>query len=171
MSCTLFRGALAAILVSLAAPATLAVAETGGHAPAAEAHAGDLVLSEGFSRATRPGAPVGGGFLTITNDSDTDDRLVAAASDAAGVMQIHEMAMEGGKMRMRELAGGLAIPAHQTVVLKPGGYHIMFMELKHPLVEGDTVDVTLTFEKAGTVTVPLAILAPDATAFEAGHGH
>lgn len=154
---------LCATLVSAAVPAL-----SHEHAAApAEVKTDALVITEGFTRATRPGAPVGGGFMTIANTSSVDDRLVAASSAVAGVMQIHEMAMADGMMKMRELPDGLPIPAGQTVTLKPGGYHVMFMDLKEPLVEGATVEVTLTFEKAGTVVVPLAVLAPNAD--KAGH--
>jgi len=131
---------------------------------------GNLTLTGPFARATLPNAPVAGGFLTIANRGHQDDRLVAAASPAAGYMEVHEMAMEGDVMRMRELAGGLPIPAGATVELKPGGFHVMFMDLKQPLVEGATVEVTLTFEKAGSVTVPLAIRARNAEA-AGGHDH
>jgi copper(I)-binding protein/uncharacterized protein YcnI len=129
--------------------------------------AGDLEIAGGFSRATLPNAPVGGGFMTITNTGSEDDRLVGAASSAAGHLEVHEMAMEGDVMKMRELADGLPVPAGATVELKPGGYHIMFMDLKAPLVEGETVSVTLTFEKAGEVEVPLTIGKMNA----AGHDH
>ncbi|MBY5973429.1 copper chaperone PCu(A)C [Ferrimonas balearica] len=131
--------------------------------------AGPLKLSGGFSRATLPNAPVGGGFLTITNTGDNDDRLVGAESPLAGHMEVHEMAMEGDVMRMRELADGLVIPAGETVELKPGGYHLMLMDLQAPLVEGETATITLIFENAGRVEVPLAIGAPNARG-PAGHG-
>lgn len=132
---------------------------------------GDLTLEGGFARATPPGAPVGGGFLTIVNGGDEDDRLVSASSPAAGRVEIHEMAMEGEVMRMRELPGGLPVPAGERVELKPGGYHLMFMELKKPLVEGETVPVTLVFEKAGEVLVSLPV-GPMKGGKGAGHaGH
>ncbi|MDF3854118.1 DUF1775 domain-containing protein [Paracoccus pantotrophus] len=147
-----------------------------GHGPDAQAAAaggpvvlGDLALSGGFSRATPPGAPVAGGFLTIANGGD-EDRLVAAHADFAGRTEIHEMAMEGEVMRMRELPDGLAIPAGATVELKPGGYHLMFMELKQPLVEGEMVNVTLSFEKAGEVSLPLAV-GPRNAGAQKGGGH
>lgn len=135
-----------------------------GHAAAAAAPAaqaapitlGDLTLSGPFTRATPPGAPVAGGFLTVAN-AGADDRLVAARVDFAGRAEIHEMAMEGDVMKMRQLSDGLAIPAGATVELKPGGYHLMFMDLKQPLVEGETVKVTLQFEKAGEVEVPMTV--------------
>lgn len=118
---------------------------------------GDLTITEPAARATPPNAPVGGGFLTVTNTGQIDDRLVGAASEAAGHMEVHEMVMQGDVMKMRELAEGLPIPAGATVELRPGGYHLMFMALKHPLVEGETVDVVLTFEQAGEVPVTLEI--------------
>lgn len=165
-----------ALAGALAAPALAQGLEE--HAKTVEAavadhaglRAGDLVLMEAFSRATRPGAPVAGGFLAIANTGNEADRLVAASSSAAGHMEIHEMAMADGVMKMRALPEGLTIPAGETVTLKPGGHHLMFMELKQPLAEGGTVEVTLTFEKAGAVTLPLAILGPDAKRFEAAPG-
>ena len=132
---------------------------------------GPLQLNGPFTRATLPNAPVAGGFLTIVNTGTEDDRLVSAASDIAKETQIHEMAMEGDVMKMRPLADGLALPAGGTVVLAPGGYHIMFMGLNRALVEGETVPVTLTYEKAGEVTIDLHVEAPaaDAPAGHAGH--
>jgi len=118
---------------------------------------GDLTISGGFARATLPNAPVGGGFFSIANAGGSDDRLVSVTSPAAEQVQIHEMKMDGDVMKMAELPGGLAIPAGQTVTLAPGGLHLMFMKLKVPFVEGESVPVTLTFEKAGTVEVQLAV--------------
>jgi copper(I)-binding protein len=137
-----------------------------------DSHAlGDLTLSAPFARASLPNAPVAGGYVTVVNNGATDDRLVAAASDVAGRMEVHEMAMDGDVMKMRELADGLPIPAGETVVLKPGGYHIMFMKLNQPLEEGQTVEVTLTFEKAGEVSLPFPVHARDATGGDMGHSH
>lgn len=123
---------------------------------------GDLEITGGFSRATLPNAPVGAGYLTITNKGTSDDRLVSASSAVAGMTQIHEMKMEGDVMKMAELPDGLVIPAGGSVALAPGGFHIMFMDLKQQLAEGSTVVVTLTFETAGTVDVELAVGAPNA---------
>ena len=135
-------------------------------------HLGAINISLPFTRATLPNAPVGGGFLTIENEGPEADRLVSATSAVAGDTQIHEMAMEGEVMKMRELPDGLEIPAGETVVLAPGGFHIMFMGLKQPFVEGETVAVTLTFEKAGSVEVLLPVEAAAADAPTAmGHAH
>jgi copper(I)-binding protein len=118
---------------------------------------GALEISGAFSRATLPNAPVGAGYLTITNTGTADDTLVSATSPVAGVTQIHEMKMEGDVMKMNEVEGGLVIPAGQSVTLEPGGFHIMFMELKQAFVEGSMVPVTLTFANAGTVEVELMV--------------
>ncbi|WP_010138382.1 DUF1775 domain-containing protein [Oceanicola sp. S124] len=131
---------------------------------------GALTLSGAYSRATLPNAPVGGGFLSITNTGSSDDRLIGVETAVAGHSEVHEMAMEGDVMKMRALTEGLVIPAGETVELKPGGLHLMFMKLNTPLVEGETVDVTLTFEHAGSVTLPLAIGAPNAKAAQ-DHAH
>lgn len=160
---------------------TLVAAEGGhghghGHGHDAAAMAEDGVVTVGaleitgpFTRATLPNQPVAGGFLTVTNTGDSDDRLVAASSDAAGRMEIHEMAMEGDVMRMRELRDGLPIAAGETVSLKPGGYHIMFMDLKGPLEEGTSAEITLSFETAGDVTLDFPVVARGADG--AGHGN
>ncbi len=138
--------------------ATLCLALVSAPALAGEAYTlGDLSISMPTARATLPNAPVGGGFVTITNSGAADDRLVAASSSVAGHVEIHEMAMVNDIMKMRELEDGLAIPAGETVVLMPGGYHLMFMELKQPLVEGEDFAVTLVFENAGEIEVTMAV--------------
>ena len=118
---------------------------------------GTLEISGGFTRATLPNAPVGAGYITITNKGTADDTLVSATSPVAGVTQIHEMKMEGDVMKMNELPDGLVIPAGQSVTLAPGGLHIMFMDLKEPLVEGSMVPVTLTFAAGGTIEIQLVV--------------
>jgi copper(I)-binding protein len=123
---------------------------------------GALEISGAFSRATLPNAPVGAGYLTILNTGEQDDRLVSATSPVAGVVQLHEMKMEGDVMKMAELPDGIPVPAGSTVTLQPGGLHIMLMDLNQPLVEGSDVPVTLTFEKAGTIEVQLAVGAMNA---------
>lgn len=137
-----------------------------------EVQLGDLTLSGAFSRATLPNAPVAGGFLNIANNGAEDDRLVAVRAGAiTDRAEVHEMSMEGDVMKMRQLPEGLPLPAGAAVELKPGGYHIMFLELKAPLVEGETVDVTLVFEKAGEVELPFAIGPRNARKMDdTGHG-
>jgi copper(I)-binding protein len=118
---------------------------------------GDIVVSGAYARATLPNAPVGGGFFTITNKGNADDTLVSASSPAAGSVQLHDMEMEGGVMRMRPLADGITIPAGKTVALAPNGLHLMFTQLKQRFEKGKSVVVTLTFAKAGTLTVELPV--------------
>ena len=120
---------------------------------------GLISIEKPFSRATPGGSKIGAGYMTITNKGTATDRLVSASSPAAGKVEIHEMTMQGGVMKMRELAGGLPIEAGKTISLAPGGYHLMLMQLKAPLKKGDKVPVTLTFEKAGKVDVTLDVLA------------
>ncbi|MGY5774767.1 copper chaperone PCu(A)C [Rhizobium sp. LEGMi135b] len=118
---------------------------------------GNLTIAAPYVRAMVPGAPVGGGYVTITNTGDTDDRLIAASSPRAETVQIHEMRMDKDIMVMRELADGLPIPAGKTVELKPGGYHVMFMRVAEPFLQGQTVKTKLTFEKAGSVEVDFPV--------------
>ncbi|SEO23909.1 hypothetical protein SAMN02990966_01317 [Rhodospirillales bacterium URHD0017] len=120
---------------------------------------GSLEISQPWTRATPPTAKTGGGFVTITNKGATPDRLIAVRSTASDKAEIHEMKMDGNVMRMRELDKGLEIPPGATVELKPGGLHIMFMELKAPFAKDAKVPVTLVFEKAGSIDVELAVQA------------
>jgi periplasmic copper chaperone A len=128
---------------------------------------GSLEISTPWTRATPPSARTGGGFMTITNKGTTADRLVSARSNASDKVEIHEMRMDGNVMRMRELSKGLEIPPGATVMLKPGSYHIMFMELKAPIAKDAKVPLTLVFEKAGSIDVQLTAEAMGAMP----HGH
>lgn len=129
---------------------------------------GDLTLSNPYSRATPPKAPVAGGFLTITN-AGGDDRLVSVSAEAISDHgEIHDMEMAGDVMKMRHLPDGLPIPAGATVELVPGGLHLMFMGLKQPLVAGDQIKVRLVFERAGEVELPMTVIARDGA--DAKHG-
>ena len=118
---------------------------------------GTLEIAHPWVRATPPTAKAGGGFLVVTNKGTTADRLVSATSGASQKVEIHEMKMDGTVMRMRELESGLEIPPGASVTLKPGSYHIMFMDLKAPFTKGNKVPVTLVFEKAGKVDVQFAV--------------
>ncbi|MGB8400703.1 copper chaperone PCu(A)C [Bradyrhizobium sp.] len=126
-------------------------------ARAGELKAGDLVITQAWSRATPSGAKIAGGYLTIENKGSMPDRLVGGAGEVAGKVEVHEMAVNNGVMTMRPLDKGLAIGPGKTVRLAPGGYHLMLMDLKSPLKEGDKVSVTLEFEKAGKVTLSLDV--------------
>ena len=124
---------------------------------------GALEIGQPWARATPPSAPAGGGFLKITNTGSAPDRLVSVSSPAADLVQVHEMKMDGSIMRMREVEKGLEIPAGGSVILAPGGYHLMMMGLKAPFKQGASVPVTLVFEKAGKIDVELAVEAMGAS--------
>jgi copper(I)-binding protein len=115
-----------------------------------------LQIKDAFARATNPGQSVGGGYLTIENPNATADKLMSVTFAKATSVQIHEMKMEGDRMIMRDI-GTLAIPAKSKVELKPGGYHLMLMGLKEPLNDGDTIAISLQFEKAGKVDVNMPV--------------
>ncbi|HTO31302.1 MAG TPA: DUF1775 domain-containing protein [Pararhizobium sp.] len=119
--------------------------------------AGSLEISGGSIKAMLPGAKVGGGGFTVKNEGSEDDILLSVESPAAGRVELHEMTMQNDVMKMRKLEGGIAVPAGQTVELKNGGLHLMFMDVMKPFVEGDTIPVTLTFEKAGKVELMLPV--------------
>lgn len=118
---------------------------------------GDLHLIHPWSRETPQGAKVAAGYLKIVNSGSEADRLVAVSGEIAGRSEIHEMAVDGkGVMTMRPV-DGVEIPAGGEVELKPGGYHIMFLELKDAKKKGERFAGSLTFEKAGTVEVEFAV--------------
>jgi copper(I)-binding protein len=124
---------------------------------AEDVKAGDLVISQPWTRATPGGAKTGGGFLTIENKGSAPDKLIGASADGAGKIEVHEMTMNDGVMKMRPVEGGLTIDPGKTVKLAPGGYHLMMMDLKAPLKQGDKLPLTLQFEKAGKVAVTLDV--------------
>lgn len=119
-------------------------------------HAG-LTLTHPWARATPPGISIGGGFLTIHNGDTEDERLLGGRATFAKDIQIHETKQEGDVMKMQHLPDGLLIPAGESVSLQPGSYHLMFMGLESPLVDGDRQRVTLIFENAGEMEVEFAI--------------
>ncbi len=139
-------------------------------AQAADYNVGSIHISEPWARATPKGASSGAGYMTVTNNGTAPDHLTCAASDAAAQCQIHTMSMENGVMKMRPVDGGLEIKPGETVTLKPGNLHVMFVDLKHPLETGSAVEATLQFEKAGTVKVELPVVAIGAAAPGAATG-
>ncbi len=167
------RIALLALL--LAAPAAQAQHRHGhGSAPAPAAaatpiRAGDLTLEQPWSRATPGGAKVAGGYLRITNGGREPDRLVGGSLAVAGRFEVHETQNADGVARMRPLEAGLAIGPGESVELRPGGMHIMFLDLREPLREGQTVRGTLVFARAGTVEVSFQVRGVGAR--EPGHHH
>jgi len=120
-------------------------------------HAGALRIDHPWSRAVPKGANVAGGYLVIENGGNMPDRLLGGTSEISGRVEIHEMTMEGGVMKMRPLAGGLEIAPGNKVTLDPGGLHLMFFDLKTPPVEGKPFKAKLNFEKAGNVDVEFVV--------------
>ena len=120
---------------------------------------GPLVIDHPWSRATPKGAAVAGGYMKITNTGTTADRLVGGSAEVAKRFELHEMSMEGGVMKMRELSNGLEIPAGASVELKPGSYHVMLQNLSRQLTKGERVKASLTFEKAGKVDIEFDVEA------------
>src|SRR5580692_7271907 len=137
---------------------------------AQEVKAGDLVITQAWSRATPGGAKIGGGYLTIKNTGSAPDRLIGGSGDIAGKIEVHEMAMKNGVMTMRPLDNGLTIEPGKTVKLAPGGYHLMMFDLKSPLKQGDKLPLTLDFERAGKVKLSLDVQGVGAQAPAAASG-
>jgi periplasmic copper chaperone A len=121
----------------------------------AEAPAGPLRV-EAWARATPPGASVGAAYLIVRNKGDRDDRLVSASGEVAQSVEPHETVEENGVARMRPLEAA-SIPAGEMLVMRPGGAHLMLMGLAAPLKEGSTFPLTLSFERAGTMTVEVHV--------------
>ncbi|HPK32704.1 MAG TPA: copper chaperone PCu(A)C [Ottowia sp.] len=124
---------------------------------AAAAHA-QVTITEPWVRGTVAAQKATGAFMTIKADEDV--RLVSGTSPVAGVVEIHEMAMDNNVMRMRQLKDGLPIAKGAQAELKPGGYHVMLMALKQPLTAGEQVPLTLTFEGPDKKTFTREVKAP-----------
>ena len=127
-------------------------------------HAGDykvgsLTIADPWVRTTPKGTTTGAGYMKITNTGTTPDRLISGSSDVARKLEVHEMTMDKGVAKMRPIKGGLEIKPGETVELKPGSFHVMFVGLKKPLTTGDHVKAALMFEKAGTVNVEYDVRA------------
>lgn len=139
-------------------------------APTVDVHG--LKIKAPWARETPPSAKVGAGFLTIVNTTKAPDRLVGASAPAAAAkVEIHETIMSDNVAQMRPLVGGLVIPPGATVTLKPGSYHIMFVDLKAPFVKGERIKATLDFEKAGKVDVEFTVRGVGAGAPQDMHMH
>jgi len=139
-------------------------------AAAGDSDVGSIHISQPWSRATPKGATSGAGYMTLTNKGAAPDKVSCVSNDASAQCQIHSMTMEGGVMKMRPVEGGLEIKPGESVALTPGGSHMMFLSLKHPLEQGGTVKATLKFDHAGTIDVEYPVLAMGAPAPGASAG-
>lgn len=146
------RTLLLAALACATLPACPALAQ--------DATAGDLRITGGFARSSPMMANAGAGFLTIANGGSAD-RLMAFRTDACDQPELHTHVEENGMMAMRKV-DAIDVPTNGEVLLAPGGLHLMFIGLKAPLKEGESVAITLVFEKAGEVAVSLPVKGPGA---------
>ena len=173
VSCVSCVPCVPSVRFSFAPGALLAVALLAGAAQAQSALPASQVAVEGaWARASVQGQRASGAFMRLTAPEAT--RLVRVESPAAGVAEVHEMKMDGNVMKMRALPG-LDLPAGQAVELKPGGYHVMLMDLKAPLAKGASVPLTLVFQDARgmqsqqQVQLPVATSAPGGQAGPGAH--
>ncbi len=140
----------------LAGALALSLAVSGGETAAHEYSAKTVTISHPWARATPPGAKVGVAYFEIAASKSGGDKLIGARSEIAGRVEIHTHERDGDVLRMKQIEA-LPVKAGTSVVLKPAGDHIMLMELKRPLVEGDLLKLTLTLEKAGEIEVEATI--------------
>ena len=131
---------------------------------------GAIEIEQPWARATPKGATVGAGYMKITNTGTEPDRLLGGSVGFAQRFEVHSMTMEQGVMKMREVKDGLEIKPGETVELKPGGYHVMFVGITQPLKQGEDLAVTLKFAKAGTVEVKYPVEAVGAGGPAGGQG-
>jgi copper(I)-binding protein len=155
----MFRNAIGFIL------ALCVVATTQAH----DYRLGNLHIGHPYTRVTPPGAAAAGAYLSIDNKGGTADRLLRAASPAAGLVELHAMRMDSNVMRMR-MVPSIEVAPGTTVKLAPGGLHIMLQDLKRPLKKGERVPLTLTFERAGEMKVELAVEDAAAAGGQGTHG-
>lgn len=159
MSINFLQAAAASALIALSSSS---MAHNDMKSP--EYRIGQLKIEHPYARATVPGQKVAGGFMKIENKGAAD-QLIAASSPLAGEMQLHTMTMDGNVMKMREVKV-IDVPANGSVELKPGGLHLMFMDIKSPLKVGEAVPVKLKFQKAGEVEIKVLVRE-----MGAGSGH
>ena len=134
---------------------------------AAGAQTGSIEITEAWARATPGGAQNGAAYVTLV--SPTGDRLTGVSSPVAEKAELHQMTNDGGIMKMREVTA-IELPPGTPVSLKPGGLHVMLMGLTHPLQPGQSVPMTLQFEKSGTREVDVAVGKVGATGPETHSG-
>jgi copper(I)-binding protein len=140
------------------------IAVSAGAAFANDYKVGTLEIDNPWSRAVPKGSTVAAGYMTIKNNGTTPDRLTGASTPVAGKVEVHEMNMDNGVMKMRPVAGGVEIKPGESVTLKPESFHLMIMGLKQPIEQGKPFQASLMFEKAGTVNVEFAVEPVGATA-------
>lgn len=133
------------------------------------AHAGDVSVSDPYVRLVPQGTPTTGAFMVLKNQGASDRKLLKAESTVAKTVELHNHINDGGVMRMRQVKE-IEIKAKGETALKPGSYHVMLIDLRQPLKEGDKVSITLTFDDHSTETVEAPVKKPMA-AMQDAHGH
>jgi copper(I)-binding protein len=146
------------LVIAAAVAFTFAISQ----AEAAEFKIDSLVIESPWARATPKGATIGGGYLEIKNNGTTADRLIRGSVSVAKLIQIHNMTVENGIAKMREVTAGIEIKPGGTIKSEPGASHLMFVNLMQPLHEGEKVRGTLTFEHAGTIDIEYAVVGTGA---------
>ncbi len=134
------------------------------------AYAGDIAVDEPFARASAGGATVGAAYMTLKNSGTTADALVAVASPVAARAELHTHIKDGDITRMRKVEE-IDVPAGGSVSLQPGGLHVMLIDLRQPLKQGEEFPLTLTFSKAGTMTIQVPVKSPAEMAPMPSHQH
>ena len=147
---------LAVVVAGLVLHAAACGGGRGAEPAGTAATAGDLVVSA--VRAPAPAGDTMAVYFTVTNRGGEDDALVGVATEVAGAAMLHRSTVAGGTARM-EMVAAVPVPAHGTAVLEPGGYHVMLAGLRREVREGETITVTLTFARAGTVTVAVPVVS------------
>jgi copper(I)-binding protein len=128
-----------------------------------------VAVEGAWARATVQGQKATGAFMKLVAKDGA--RLVSVSSPVAGVTEVHEMKMDGNVMQMRPLTGGLELPAGKAVELKPGGYHVMLMDLKTPLQKNTTIPLTLVFKDAKGVETRAELKVPVSNTAPVEHAH
>ncbi len=159
-----------AIALSLASITILSSSAASAH----DFSAGDIRIGHPWSRIAPAAAPVMGAYLTLTNAGPEADTLVGGSTPLAERIEIHQMSTEGGVARMRPLPDGLEVAPGSSVALAPGGIHLMFIKPTRPFAEGDRIEATLEFARAGSVRVEFVVQRnaedkPDTATDHGGH--
>lgn len=144
------------VIAACLAAGVLATTPVSGH----EYKKGDLRVGHPWTRATPPGAKVAAGYLSVRNSGSQPDRILGASSPAAERVELHIQVREGDILKMREVKSVEVLPGRERM-LRPGNLHVMLVNLRKPLVRGESIPLTLRFERAGEIAIELEVQAGD----------
>lgn len=145
------------IIAACAVAGALAVAPVSGH----EYKKGELRVGHPWTRATPPGAKVAAGYLSVRNSGQQPDRILGASSPAAERVELHVQVREGDVLKMREVPS-VEVPPGRSRMLRPGSLHLMLVNIRKPLVRGESIPLTLRFERAGELAIELEVQSAQA---------